>query len=313
MKCKKEFSTTTLLVFLIAVYVLGSFFIGLAQANDEAIMKDLGLDGTAPQNAAYRTPSTQMIVYDGAPITIDLGVNQERRLQFQRPVEIGMAPELDAKLNVEIYGNNMLLTALEPFEERVQIRDLSTRTVVPVDVHAFHDLSPTTTKTVQVYTERPQHAIATTNETSNQITRLPSALLEPARKKPIDQVAMMRFAAQQYYAPDRLIEPITGAAFIEIDKNPVRLYRGDVVKTTPDAAWQIGGLTVTAVKVKNKTSERLVLDPRQLIGRWHSATFHHTVLEPKGGNDQTMVYLISRYSLEQALAPYARISTGEAS
>ena len=282
------------------------------QANDETVMRELGLDEPVVPAATMNTRRSALLVYDGAPLAVELNVGSERRLQFERPVEIGMDPALDNKLSVEIYGNNMLLTAAEPFEARVQVRDIATRKVVPIDISAYHDLSGALKQTVQVYTESPRPAFVTTTEPATQtLTRLPSALLEPRSQKPVDQVAMVRFAAQNYYAPKRLIKRLNGLSVLEIEKKPIRLYRGDVVKTTPDAAWEIGGMIVTAIKVVNKTPSTLVLDPRHLIGRWHSATFHHTVLEPKGGNDRTMVYLISNRPMAQALKPYTTINRGE--
>jgi len=63
---------------------------------------------------------------------------------------------------------------------------------------------------------------------------------------------------------------------------------------TPVISFSSGGLYITAVKLENKQKERVILDPRQIRGKWLAATFQHASLGPAGEiTDTTALYLIS--------------------
>lgn len=79
-----------------------------------------------------------------------------------------------------------------------------------------------------------------------------------------------------------------------VSTEPVNLVRGNHVEAIPVAAWKAGRYYVTAVKVTNRNSKALVLDPRELRGAWLAATFQHNRLLPAGSDaDTTAVYLVS--------------------
>lgn len=105
------------------------------------------------------------------------------------------------------------------------------------------------------------------------------------------------------YAPKRLLRDPPGVfrARLKI-RNPVPLLRGGAVEATPLASWRGGGLYVTAVKLRNITEQPVVLDPRDLRGRWLAATFQHARLLPHGdGADTTCVYLVSARPFAESL------------
>jgi integrating conjugative element protein (TIGR03749 family) len=107
-------------------------------------------------------------------------------------------------------------------------------------------------------------------------------------------VALTRYAAQEYYAPARLLSNAPGIVRMPVTQRPFELVMGGQVDAVPVAAWRAGLHTVTAVKLKNKTRHPVVLDPRQLRGSWLSATFQHNRLLPSGDDaDSTAVYLVS--------------------
>ncbi len=123
-------------------------------------------------------------------------------------------------------------------------------------------------------------------------------------------VALVRHAAQSLYAPPRLI-PRSGTIFQTPlpDRGPVALVRGAQVLATPVASWRAEGpraaLWVTAVKLRNLLDHPVVLDPRDLRGRWRGASFQHARLGAAGDEtDTTTVYLISDRRFAKAMAPW---------
>jgi integrating conjugative element protein (TIGR03749 family) len=107
-------------------------------------------------------------------------------------------------------------------------------------------------------------------------------------------VALTRYAAQQHYAPARLLSIVPGIVRTPVTQRPFELVMGGQVDAVPVAAWRAGLHTVTAVKLSNKTRHPVVLDPRQLRGSWLTATFQHNRLLPSGDDaDSTAVYLVS--------------------
>jgi hypothetical protein len=82
------------------------------------------------------------------------------------------------------------------------------------------------------------------------------------------------------------------------------------VSSTPITAWRLGDYWVTAVKLRNRGSETVQLDPRRLQAKLFAAAFQHAFLGRVGSaEDTTIAYLITRGAgLEQAmmLPPVAR-------
>ena len=114
-------------------------------------------------------------------------------------------------------------------------------------------------------------------------------------------VSLTRFAAQQLYAPTRLMPTTSGIVRVPVQRQEVPLVRGAAVTATPMASWRAGELYVTAVKLHNRTKQGRTLDPRALRGQWLAATFQHARLLPQGdAADTTAVYLVSSVPFDRA-------------
>ncbi|MEL6965374.1 MAG: DUF3438 family protein, partial [Pseudomonadota bacterium] len=76
--------------------------------------------------------------------------------------------------------------------------------------------------------------------------------------------------------------------------------------TVPVASWRgRNGLYVTSVRVRNRSTQSLALDPRSAVGQWLTATFHHHGLAPAGEpGDTSTLYLISDRPFLEALVPW---------
>jgi integrating conjugative element protein (TIGR03749 family) len=127
-------------------------------------------------------------------------------------------------------------------------------------------------------------------------------------------VALTRFAAQQLYAPERLLRELEGVYRVPVpDRGTVPLVRTAAIlaeiEATPLASWaDETGLYVTAVRLRNRTARHVVLDPRTALrGEWLAATFQHARLFPAGHEaDTTAVYLISARPFADALGPVGK-------
>jgi integrating conjugative element protein (TIGR03749 family) len=108
-------------------------------------------------------------------------------------------------------------------------------------------------------------------------------------------IVLTRFAAQQLYAPQRVLREPPGVRRIPMGTpEEVSLYRGENVVAHPLASWQGGGLYVTALKMTNLGTTRISLDPRMLKGHFVSATFQHNTLGvAKSLSDTTCVYVVT--------------------
>lgn len=255
-----------------------------------------------PAELSAPVPELERKVWDKRPIQIALPVNRERLVTFTVPVQVELPPDLNAStLRTQIVADTnsgtIYWTALKPFKpHRVQVQDLVSHNVFLVDIAA----STAVSDTMRIEVSVPGGQTETQSPTASAVN--------PKAEDPVttDPVALTRLAAQQLYAPARLLHLPDG-----VYPSPVRqqtttqLYQGGALAATPVMAWRASELTVTAVKLVNVTGHDLILDPRNLRGHWQTATFQHNVLLPQGSpRDTTAVYLISSGSFQEALGGY---------
>jgi integrating conjugative element protein (TIGR03749 family) len=224
----------------------------------------------------------QVVEWRNVPIPIVLTVGEERVLAFPDHVEVGVPASLTSAFRTQSTGGTVLWLARQPFEtQRLQVRFLTTGHVMLFDVTAV-EAPPTEgagTEPVRVV--------------------IPDALTEgagaDASRSGVTPVTLTRFAAQQLYAPARLLSVIPGIRRVPMGvPESIVLYRHELIAAQPLASWQGGGYFVTAVKLTNSSYERLILDPRELRGHFVTATFQHNSLGPRGSlSDITVVYLVT--------------------
>jgi len=72
------------------------------------------------------------------------------------------------------------------------------------------------------------------------------------------------------------------------------LYPSAPVTVSPVAGWGVAGRTVIALRIRNSSSQKVVLDPRELQGQFVTATFQHRWLGAAGTpEDTTTLYLVT--------------------
>ena len=221
----------------------------------------------------------EALVWREVPVSIVLKVGEERVLAFPDHVQVGVPAALTPDLfRTQSTGGTVLWLARQPFErQRIQVRLVNTGHVMLFDVTAVDGGSGGSAEPIQV-------TFPDTRED-------PSA----AESERVNPVALTRFAAQQLYAPQRVLREQP-----EIRRVPmgiaasISLYRDPQVIAEPLGSWQGGGLYVTAVKLTNLRATRVSLDPRRLRGHFIAATFQHNTLGPAHArSDTTCAYLVT--------------------
>jgi integrating conjugative element protein (TIGR03749 family) len=229
-------------------------------------------------SAAPDTP--ERIAWRKTPIAVDLTVGAERLVHFPGAVKVGVPTQLQGALRVQSIAGTLYLLASRPFAAtRMIVRGIDTGHVYLLDLSAVADgggIGP-----IEIFLS----------------DEVPAGGSEPTVASGPPQygyVTLTRFAAQQMYAPARLLHELPGVVRVPIKREPVALVRGDTVEAVPLVAWRAGHLYVTAAKLTNTTNRPQTLDPRTLRGRWLTAAFQHNRLHEAGNEaDRTVVYLIS--------------------
>ena len=229
-------------------------------------------------NAAPDT--SERIAWRKTPIDIELAVGAERLVHLPGAGKVGVPPQLQGSLRVQSIDGTLYLLASQPFAAtRVIVRGIDNGQVYLLDLSAVAEGDGS--GPIEIYL--PDEARATGSEST--------AASGPPR---YGYVTLTRFAAQQMYAPARLLQELPGVVRVPIKREPVALVRGDAVEAVPLVAWRAGDLYVTAAKLTNTTDRPQTLDPRTLRGRWLTAAFQHNRLHEAGSEaDRTVVYLIS--------------------
>lgn len=254
----------------------------------------------AQVDAASNVP--ERVVWNKAPIAIPLVVSEERLVHFPDSVSIGLPQSLTPLLRSQSINGTLYLLARQPFEStRVMVRSETDGPIYVIDISAAPggaDSRPL--PDVQVLLQSPQKSRQNLQQKSPQDAGADKSTSDK-RSQPLGYAALTRYAAQQLYAPTRLIPRQPGVVAIPVNPEPVDLVVGEKIEAVPVAAWKAGLRYVTAVKLNNRTQSPVVLDPRELRGSWLAATFQHNRLLPAGSEaDTTAVYLVSNRRFDAA-------------
>ncbi|XOV90175.1 MAG: TIGR03749 family integrating conjugative element protein [Pseudomonadota bacterium] len=243
--------------------------------------------------------STQeRVVWNKAPIAIPLVVGEERLVHFPDSVSIGLPQSLTPLLRSQSINGTLYLLARQAFEPtRVMVRPETDGPIYVLDISAAPGGADSRSlPDVQVLLQSPQKPPQDSSENAGA-----DQSTSGNRSQPLGYAALTRYAAQQLYAPTRLIPRQPGVVAIPVNPEPVDLVVGGKIEAVPVAAWKAGLRYVTAVKLINRTQRPVVLDPRELRGSWLAATFQHNRLLPAGSEaDTTAVYLVSDRRFEAA-------------
>lgn len=254
--------------------------------------------------------------WERLPLAIPLLVGQERIIFVDQNVRVGVPRSLEGKLRVQSTGGALYLLASAPIEPtRLQLQNLTSGEIMLVDIAATpgQDNLPVLEPVKIVAGDNPSAHYGQVATVPNQSAK-PSAQQEAdasepptvRRETPIP-VVLTRYAAQMLYAPLRTVEPVEGIAQVNTNRrlDVSTLLPSFPIEASILGAWRLDGFSVTAVKLRNTSTQQLVLDPRDLMGSFVAATFQHPYLGAQGdASDTTTVYLVTQgRSIADALLP----------
>ena len=230
---------------------------------------------------AVAAEPVERILWQKTPIALDLQVGIERLVHFPGAVTVGVPAPLEGVIRIQSIAGTVYLLARQPFAStRLVVRGMDDGRVYLLDLSAAVDGA----------SAGPIEIFAPDTEQAERREDGTDAATTPA----YGYVTLTRFAAQQLYAPARLLTELPGVVRVPVKRESVLLVRGDAVEALPVIAWRAGDLYLTAVRLINKTSRPQTFDPRTLRGQWLTATFQHNRLHAAGSEaDRTVVYLIS--------------------
>ncbi|HVV67997.1 MAG TPA: TIGR03749 family integrating conjugative element protein [Gammaproteobacteria bacterium] len=238
------------------------------------------------------------LIWKGDPIFVAIPVEKEKRLIFPEPVQVDLNGSLTTdQLRIINNDQNLYLTAHQAFAKtRLFVTLKNSQQIILLDVATDNQASPNTrtislpknTKSTSIAVAKPQNNNPLNNATINSNQTVSAD----------DYVNALRFAWQQLYAPQRLINQD-----LEFTRTPMHttswvtdLVYGDKVLAHPEASWLLNGLYVTAIELRNKYPHDTTLTARDLCGDWQAATLYpRTHLKPAGQkpDDSTTLLLIS--------------------
>ena len=228
--------------------------------------------------------AVELMHWERLPLAVPLVINQERVVFFDEDVRVGVPSTLTGKLRVQSTGGTLYLRASEAIAPtRLQLQSVATGEVILLDIAATPG-------------DQPLEPLRILKNAPAQSAKAESSTVPVPEPTPIP-VALTRYAAQSLYAPLRTVESLPGVRRVPLKRHTElpTLLPTENVSSTPVAAWRLGDYWVTAVKLRNRGSETLQLDPRRLQAKLFATTFQHAFLGPAGSaEDTTIVYLVTR-------------------
>ena len=239
------------------------------------------------QTLSAESMPSQRIQWQKTPIAIVLSVGEERMVHFRAPVSVGIPATLESILRTQTVNGTVYWMAQVAFgSTRVMVREIEGGQTYLFDLSAATNGEDLAAIVVFV----------------DEITEPENRLGKTAEGARHGYVSLTRYAAQQLYAPMRLLSSVPGIVRVPVQQHSVALVPGNGVEAKPLVAWRAGHLYVTAIKLTNRLAKAQILDPRTLRGAWLSAAFQHSRLLPAGSDaDTTAVYLVSAQPFAEAL------------
>ncbi|EDO1895644.1 TIGR03749 family integrating conjugative element protein [Salmonella enterica] len=254
--------------------------------------------------------AVELMKWERIPLLIPLSVGHERVVFVDRNVRVGFPAALNGKLRVQSSGGAVYLQASEPFEQtRLQLQDVESGEIILLDISAKNGnkvLEPVRlvySGDVSSVSEKGMQKGSSVSSGSSDVEENNKTVRKaPVYHAPLP-VVLTRYAAQSLYAPLRTVEAVPGIhpVNLRLPSRLTTLYPSENVVVSPTGAWGIQDLNVVALKIRNRSSSKVILDARTLSGSFVSATFQHRWLGAVGTpEDTTTLYLVVRGRPENA-------------
>ncbi len=269
-------------------------------ATNALALEPLPLSDAQIQKLSAYYPSedeSALLIWKGDPLSVALPVKSEKRIVFPEPIEANLNSALNSD-QLRIINNDqaLYLTALKPFSTtRLYVTLKTSNKILLFDI-STSDKATSIVRTVKLASSNKNaDVLATQKITPSLDTNYQDASVGSANS----YVNAIRFAWQQLYAPQRLLNKNT-----DFVRTPMRttawvsdLIYGDKVLAHPEVSWVFGDVYVTAIELRNKYPHNTTINlQHDLCGEWQAATLYPSAqLKPAGNKsgDSTTLILIS--------------------
>ncbi|GHU29620.1 integrating conjugative element protein [Betaproteobacteria bacterium] len=247
--------------------------------------------------------AVEILGWQRLPLAVPLVVGQERIVFVDRNVRVGVPGSVGERLRIQSAGGTLYLRANDVIPPtRLQLQDVESGALILLDIAAEParegqaPLEP-----VRIVEDETSKHDGQADTATDKFSKT------PARRETPLSVVLIRYAAQNLYAPLRTVEPVAGIGRVNLRRDLMldTLLPILPVRARALAAWRLEEEWVTAVRLTNTKPYWLDLDPRALQGDFVAASFQHPTLGPAGqSNDTTVVYLVTRgHGLAESLMP----------
>jgi integrating conjugative element protein (TIGR03749 family) len=248
----------------------------------------------------------ELMKWERIPLQVPLTVGQERIVFVDKNVRVGFPPALSERLRIQSSGGAVYLDAKTAFPvTRLQLQNKENGEIILLDVSASEGKVMREPVRI-VYGDDVQNSDIPATSSEENEGASPSARknmhksrTQKAESLPLNTplpVLLTRYAAQSLYAPQRTVEPVPGIVpvSLRLPDTLSMLLPLEPVEVRPLAAWQLMSSSVVALQIRNRSSGTVVLDPREVTGRFIAATFQHRWLGKAGSpEDTTVLYLVT--------------------
>ena len=231
-------------------------------------------------------------VWDKKPIDIVLPVGEQRFITFPDKVAFGLPSNYQSKLTVQNDNKTLYVTANAAFEpHQFKVKTASNKLVL-INLSAQKEASDEPVSIVYKDSDMPAKTKAAVHSATDPFI--------PGKQPNISLTKLMRYSIQQYYAPERLLQPVSGINLTQtFNGKAYNLFPTGAVTAIPLNSYQANNLTVTAVYIQNNLSLDVAIDPEnpnQICGDWSViSVFPQSVLMPAGSEyDRSMLFLVSK-------------------
>lgn len=263
------------------------------------------------QGLAVAKSDARTVVWDKTAIELDLIVGVEQMVVFPGDAVVGLPAMLGHQdvFRTLFTGKTAYWMALASFEkERIKVR-------MDSGEYLLFDVSAAVEKMPPQSAERLHVVIAGGSEPPVMGEAMVQISGEPGQATLFE---VIRYAAQNLYAPARLVTAVPGIRAIPLGLtgNQTRLYDHGAhpgLVIVPVNAWSVDGLYVTAFVVSNEHSHAVLLDNRKVmhVAQTHrngvgphflASSFFHPIVQKRGEpGDRTTLFVVTDRPIQSVI------------
>jgi integrating conjugative element protein (TIGR03749 family) len=235
---------------------------------------------------------TDVKVFNTRPIQISLEVGREHLIHFDDNIQYGLSNTMLANVSATAAAGVIYITPTAEFaKERMKVKLVSTGQIIFIDVQAIYVQGEALADEIRIVNGEQQAAVdeASVKEAN-------------AASTSITLRELVQYAAQTFYAPDRL-KPSNSAITENVIKRRLfldNLFMGSsagLFELKPLMEFRTSRYVLTAISLKNKTLEAQKIKFSDVYPDFRVSAQHMTVGPAHSNTDTTVLYLISDFSL----------------